>query len=404
MPRKVNRIPYFICTGVSGLQLGVLFAWTYYRDPLATMFPSWTASQLSLVFSVHNVTVVILALVSGVLLKYLKPRTLVAMSSAMVLIGLGAFPYFPQNDPNAAYIMLFICFGIVNAASAGFGGISIPAAYQPWAPDHLGLLTGILFMVCGCSPILFGYICSLLIPAVGVLRAVQILGIIGCIVLAVTLPWCKQPGPDVVLPAPKTKENAASAHDHTWKEVLRSPVFWFFFLYNAMARSVGMILLDLGGMMAITFGAAALFGLVASPANGVASVIGGLIQDRIGVSKTILLSCGLLVLGSLLFISGNILSSALLVVIALVLGGAGFGFCMMMGASATRVLFGGKYFAQNYSFVAISGALAGVSGYLAGLLLDRFSNYSAVFILIMALSILSLVFGLLLVGARKRRP
>ena len=405
MKKTNSRVPYFICTIASGLQLGALFTWSYYRESLTELFPSWTAGQLSLVFSMQNITVVILALVSGVLLKYLKPRALVAMGAAGVLIGLGAFPLFPTDNPGAAYIMLFICFGIFAASASGFSGIAIPAAYQPWFPDHLGLLTGVLFLFSGISPIILGYICSLLIPTVGVLRAVQILGFIGCFLLAVTLPWCKMPGPDVKLPPPKTIENAASAHDYSWKDVLRSPLFWCFFLYNIMARSVGMVLLDLGGTIAGAFGAATLLGLMTSPANGAASVAGGFIQDRIGTSKTILISCGLLVLGSLLLITGNVSGSAYLVITALVAGGAGFGFSLVIGAAATRILFGNKYFAQNYGIITLSLAPAAAFGYLAGRLLDRFGNYSGVFILIMVLSVLSLVCGLVLArlkGASKK--
>jgi len=401
MKNKVNRTPYFVCTGLSGLQMGIMFTWTYYRDFLASMFPSWSASRLSLIFSMHNITVVVLALVSGVLLRYLKPRTLVAMAAVMSLIGLGAFPFLPLNNSGAAYVMLFICFGIVAAASPGFGGIAIPAAYQPWVPDHLGLLTGILFLASGCSPILFGYICSLLIPIVGVLRTVQIIGVIAFLLLIVTLRWCKAPGPDVELPYPKTVENAASKYNYSWKEILRSPLFWLFFLYCCMARSIGVILQDLGGMIAITFGVAALLGLVTAPANGAASVIGGVIQDRIGLNKTIFLACGIFVFCSLLFILGNISGSAFLGVTALVFGGAGLGVTQVVCASGTRILFGDKYYAQNYSFMTMSLAPAAAGGYIAGLLLDRFGNYNGVFILVLSLSALSLVFGLMLVRSRR---
>jgi len=382
------------------MELGVLFAWSYFRESLAELFPSWTAGQLSLVFSMHNITVVITALITGVLLKYLKQRTLVAIAAAAILIGCGVFPFFPLDNPGMTYLLLFISFGIVAASASGFAGITIPTAYQPWFPDHLGLLTGVLFLIAGSSPILFGYICSLLIPVVGVMRTVQILGFIGCGLLVITLPWCKTPGPDVELPPPKTEENAASAHDFTWKEVLKSPLFWSFFLYNCMARSVGMVLLDLGGTIAVAFGVAALFGLFTAPANGAASVIGGAIQDRIGVGKTILLSGGILIVGGLLFLSGHFSNNALLVVMALIVGGAGYGISLVTGASATRILFGNKYYAQNYSFITISIAPAAASGFLAGTLLDKIGNYSGVFSLVLVLSVLSLVCGLFLIRSK----
>lgn len=401
MKTKVNRVPYFICIAASGLQLGVVFSWSYFRDSLATLFPTWTAARLSLVFSMHNVTVVVTALITGVLLKYLKQRTLVAMAGAVVLIGFGVFPLFPLDNPGAAYIMLFISFGVVAASSSGFAGISVPTVYQPWFPDHLGLLTGVLFMASGLSPIIFGYICSLLIPAVGVLRAVQILGAIMFVIIVATLPWCKTPGPDVKLPPPKITENSSNTRDYTLKEVLRNPLYWCFFLYTAMARSVGIVLLDLGGTIAVAFGVATLLGLIISPANGAASVIGGIIQDRIGIGRTILLSCGMLVLSSLLLISGSIADSAFAIITALIIGGLGYGVSLVISASATRILFGDKHYAQNYSFLTVSLVPAAASGYLAGALLDRIGNYSGVFIMVLILCILSLVCGLILVRSKE---
>ena len=384
----------------SGLQLGAIFSWSYFRDSLATLFPTWTAARLSLVFSMHNVTVVITALITGALLKYLKQRTLVAMAAAVVLVGFGAFPFFPADNPGAAYIMLFICFGVVAASASGFAGISVPTVYQPWFPDHLGLLTGVLFLASGLSPMLFGYICSLLIPVVGVLRAVQILGIIIFVLVVATLPWCRTPGPGVRLPPPKNTENASSSRNYSLKEVLRSPLYWCFFLYTALARSVGLVLLDLGGTIAIAFGVATLLGLIISPANGAASVVGGAIQDRIGIGKTILLSCGILVLGSLLLLAGNITDSAFLIITALILGGLGYGISLVISASATRIFFGDKHYAQNYSFLTLSLVLAAASGYFAGVLLDKVGNYSGVFILVLVLSVLSLVSGLILVRSK----
>jgi MFS family permease len=154
MKKKLNRTPIYVCAVLTGIEMGALFSWSYFRDPLAKLFPEWSASRLSLVFSTHNVTVVLVALLTGILLKRLKPRTILMASAVTLLIGFGCFPLLPKEDPQTAYAMLLILFGVVAASSAGMSGIAATAAYQPWVPDRLGLLTGIIFLVAGCSPIL----------------------------------------------------------------------------------------------------------------------------------------------------------------------------------------------------------------------------------------------------------
>jgi MFS family permease len=399
---KRSRLPIYVCAVLTGIEMGALFSWSYFRDPLSALFPEWSASQLSLVFSTHNITVVVVALLTGVMLKRLKPRTVLMASALTLLIGFGLFPFLPIENPGAAYVMLLLIFGVVAASSAGMSGIAATAAYQPWVPDRLGLLTGIIFLVAGCSPILLGLICSRLIPVVGVLHAVQILGLICFLCILATMPWCKLPDAAAFTPLPSDTDKTVSRRDYTWQEILCSPLFWFFFLYNAAARSVGIILSDLGGAIAIAFGASALFGLLFAPANGAVSVIGGAVLDRIGVAKTMMISCGLLILCGGMLLLGNAADNVVIVVVALIIGGAGYGISLVMGASATRLLFGDKYYAQNYSFITISIALAAASGYTAGRILDRFDgSYFGVFAFVLLLGALAFVFTWLM--NRRRR-
>jgi MFS family permease len=395
---RVNRTPIFICAALTGIEMGALFTWSYFREPLAALFPEWSASQLSFVFSLHNVTVVAVALLTGVLLRKFQPRTILMASAATLCLGYALIGFLPRDNPGAAYIMLLLSFGVVAASSAGMSGIASTAAYQPWAPDKLGLLTGIMFLVAGASPLILGFICSRLILVFGVLRAVQMVGGIVFLCILVTMPWCKPPGPNVVFPEAKVAANVSSAHDYTWREALSNPIFWLFFFYNAAARSAGIIMSDLGGTIAIAFGASALFGLLFAPANGVVSVVGGVLLDRIGVNRTMLISCGLLTVCGATLLLGNAVGSAALTIAALIFGGAGYGISVMLGASATRILFGNKYYAQNYSFVTVSIAAAAASGFAAGGILDAMDGaFGGVFLFVLVLGVICLALTIALI-------
>jgi OFA family oxalate/formate antiporter-like MFS transporter len=384
--------------------MGALFTWSYFREPLAELFPEWSARQLSLVFSLHNVTVVVVALLTGILLRKFQPRTILMASATTLCLGYALIGFLPRDNPGMAYIMLLICFGVVAASSAGMSGIAGTAAYQPWVPDLLGLLTGIIFLIAGASPIILGFICSRLVPVVGVLHAVQIIGGIAFLCVLVTMPWCKLPDASVVFPHAPVVANIPSPHNYTWKEVLISPIFWLFFFYNAAARSAGIIMSDLGGTIAIAFGASALFGLLFAPANGVMSVIGGMLLDKIGVNKTMLFSSGLLVVCGGMLLLGDAANSATITIIALIFGGGGYGVSLVLGASATRILVGDRYYAQNYSFVTVSIAIAAASGFAAGSILDYMRGaFGGVFLFILVIGLICVALTVTLIRLAGKR-
>jgi MFS family permease len=127
------------------------------------------------------------------------------------------------------------------------------------------------------------------------------------------------------------------------KEVLMSPLFWVFFLFCALNRGAGLIMTDLGGTIATAFGAATIMGLIFSPANGVASLLGGVSFDRLGQNRTLLISAAMMVLCGISLVVGNYMSSIFLLLLGLILGGASYGMQMTVAATATRTLFGNKF-------------------------------------------------------------
>jgi hypothetical protein len=112
----------------------------------------------------------------------------------MLLIGYGLFPYLPVNNPQSAYVMLIICFTCIAASASGLCGIIMTSVFPVWVPEHMGLVAGVAVTSCGIAPFYLGAYCGALIPNVGVLRAVQILGITVFIMVMITLPWCRFPG------------------------------------------------------------------------------------------------------------------------------------------------------------------------------------------------------------------
>lgn len=401
--KKRSTLPYYICAFFSGNVMGALFTWSYFRGALSALFPTWTAGQLSTVFGIHNVIVVCVMLVIGQLIRKVNPKVLALIGGLMMLIGFGLFPLLPVDNPSAAYVMLIICFSCIAASASSFSGLIMMAVYPMWVPEHMGLVVGIAVTAANISPFYFGALCGVLIPAIGILRTVQIIGIIVFLMILFTLRWCRFPGPGDNLPTPKTQENKVSEHDYTLKEVLKSPLFWAFFLYCAFNRGCGLIMADLGGSIATAFGTATILGLIFSPASAVASITGGMAADKIGLVKTLLFTAVIMVLCGLALVLGNATSSAALLIIGIALGGFSYGAQMTISATATRVMFGNKYYGQNYSIINASIGIGAACGIFSGALIDNMGGaFTGVFVFVLALGTSTILLSLLIKGYFKK--
>ena len=401
---KTTRWPYVLAAMVTGFFNGTLYTWSYIRDELGLLFPSWSASNLSFIFSIHNVTVCAALIGTGLILKRVSHRTMLFIAGTTMLTGFALFPLLPVDRPNLAFGMTIVLFGIIAASSVGMTVIAGYALYTRWLPEHTGKLLGAMALAHSITPIVLGAICSQLIPVVGTLQAVRFVGIGTAALLYATLPLAKLPGPHVKLPpAPAPKDNP-DQKEYTPREMLRIPSFWLLFLFNMVMRTSGLIIIDVGGSIAIYFGMSALLGLLYSPANGVANIAGGFLIDRLGTARVMLLCGGTLMLGAFLMLLGNATGNGILVIAGILAGGLSYGCCVVHSSASTRYLFGGKNYAQNLSFVQTSIMLAAFGGFLAGKLLDRLEgDFIGVFILILCLAISGIVLGICMGSYMKKQ-
>ena len=389
-----HRWPRLIAAVINGFLLGILLTWSYFRDDLGTLFPSWSASNLSLVFSIHNVSVCIALFLTGLLLKRLSHRTMLFIAATMLLAGFGSFPFLPADHPELALVLASVFFGVIAACSIGIGVSAGYSLYTQWMPDQPGKLIGIMSLACSVAPIIAGAVCSRLIPIVGVLHAVRWVGIVVAALIYATLPLAKPPGPDFKMPSVPSRMNNTNQADCSPREMLLMPSFWLLLAFNAVIRTSGLIIIDFGGSIAIHFGAAALVGLLFSPATGVANIVGGVLVDKLSTPRVMYLCSGLILVSAILLLSGNAAGSAFLATAGLIAGGFSYGCCTVHCSASVRVLFGPKHYAQNLGYVQMSILLAAGGGYLAGRLLDsRGGNYQGVFILILVFALVSVACG-----------
>jgi len=398
-----TRWPYILAAVVTGFFNGTLYTWTYIRDELGYLFPTWSAGDLSFIFSIHNVAVCATLIGTGILLKRVSSRFMLFISGAAMAVGFGLFPFLPVDRPDVAYVMVAILFGIIAASSVGMTIIASYALYAKWAPDHTGKLLGAMALAHSIAPIALSAICSRLIPVVGTLSAVRWVGVGAAALLYLTLPLAKPPGPDVRLPPAPVRVDNPNQKEYTPGRMLKIPAFWILFAFNMVMRTSGLIMIDFGGSIAIYFGLSALLGLLYSPSNGVANIIGGFLVDRLGTAKVMIL-CGLaLLVGGGMMLAGNVIGSGPLVISGLLVGGLSYGCCIVQNAASMRYLFGSKNYAQNFGYVQTSIMVAAFGGYIAGSLLDKQQgSFQGVFIMILCFAIVGIGTGVAMGAFMKR--
>jgi OFA family oxalate/formate antiporter-like MFS transporter len=398
--KRVNRVPVFFAAMFTVGMGGYLFTWSYFRDGLRGLYPEWTESQLSLPFSVHNITVIFMLFVAGFLLRKLSNRTVVLAGIVALFVGLGLFAFLPEDNPQTALVLIVVCFGIIAALSVGIGAVVSFDTYQPWFPERVGLTSGIWTMWGGGSPIVLGALCGVYTQHFGVLKGIALLGVTLTAILLLTLFFAKKPGEDVRLPQPKSHPNAHFS-DLRPGEMLRTSGFWHLFLFNLFARAAGLIVTDLGGTIAADLGVATLAGLLFAPANGISSVIGGYLMDRIRLSRVILLYVLVLFAGGLVLVLGNAAASAPLILTGMVLVGLSYGGTNVGSVAAVRIMFGDTHYAQNLSFIVASAGPASLSVFFTGWLIQRAGgSYTPAFVLILVLSIAAVIDCIIMIKTR----
>ena len=399
--QKVNRVPIFIAALLSVGMGGYLFTWSYFRDSLGELFPTWSATQLSLPFSLHNITVVTMILLTAPLLKRFSNRKVLAFGATSLLIGFGVFPLLPEDNPKMALIMLCLAFSLIAACSAGIGAVASFDTYQPWFPERIGLTSGVWMLWGGGAPMLIGALCGVLTAAFGVLRAVQIIGIILAVFLYISLIYAKKPGPDIKLPEPKKKPNAVFFADLTTKQMLMTSAFYHIFIFNLCTRCAGFIISDLGGTLAIDFGAPTITGLLFAPANGISAVIGGILADKIKFGHVIFLYAVLLLTGGISLYFGGLTDSSFLILFGITCVGFGLGGSSVGSVTAVRIMFGATHYAQNVSLVVFSSGFATLAVLLSGKLLSLSGgSYTPVFILVIAFGAIAVIDGIIMLRTK----
>jgi len=362
------------------LALGTLYAWSIFVAPLEKEF-GWKRADTSMVFTIAVVVFALTFIVAGRLQDKFGPFW-VSLTGG-VLVSLGFFLCAFTHSLN----YLYVCFGVIGGLGNGFGYSTPIPVMAKWFPDKRGLAVGLAVGGYGGGSAIFGPLANLkLIPAYGVHTTFMILGGIFLVMTVFGAFLLHNPPvgykPAGWAPAPAAKA-AATTHEFSPGEVLRTPAFYFMWVAYALGTSPGLLwfsqLVPFAKSVGVTGAALATMTLVVGAVgNASGRILSGWMSDALGRLNTLrlMIAISMISMPILYLVGGNV---TLLYGMVFIVYWC-YGTQLSVNASTTADFWGTKNAGLNYGMLFTAWGVAGIIGpRIAGVLFDKYKNYQMAF-------------------------
>ncbi len=406
-----NRLQYAAAAVFMQVLLGIVYAWSIFRAPLAQLH-GWSNAQ-----TIAPYRYSLLAFAAGMILAGFwqdrqGPR--IVASAGGFLLGTGCLLAAFLGDTVSG---LIFAYGIVAGVGVGFAYVTPIAMCIKWFPDKRGMIVGLAVMGFGVGPLLFGPLLETLLgndPArLGetiprtflILAAIFYTGVIGSAQLYRVPPagW---------KPAGWTPTAARTgATEMPPGQMVRTWQFYALWIVYFLGTSVGLTAIGEATPL-IKEMAKTNTMMTAGTALGIMSVFNGLgrlgwgsVSDRLGRKSAMLGMCAVSILACVGFLRTP--NSFLPLLTGLCLAAFAYGGYLALVPSLTADYFGPKNVGANYGLVFSAWGICGflVPGYFARIM-DHAkaaggvaAGYQEVYLTLAVLALLCA-----LVGATLRAP
>ncbi len=404
--QKRNRWVFVIAGVIVLLLAGVIYAWSVMSQPISASHPAWTATQLSITFTLAMAFFCTGNLVVGLLSKKLSPRIYVILTAVLFLAG-----FLTASMTSDGLWTLYVGFGVLCGLGSGFAYNIVLSTISAWFPDKQGLASGILLMGFGLSSFLIGKIYTAATPSDGSMGWCVTFRVIGVVIFAVIFLasfFFVRPGEDFVPPAPsKAKTVREPAADLTPGGMVRKGSFWLFYIWITMTGAAGMVLVSQASGIALEVGPEISAGTIAtvvgmiSILNAVGRVVFGALFDRRGFRLTMAVDILAFAVSSLILILTLRISSFPLVVVGFMVGGFAYGGPGPIASAFSSDFYGRTHYSANFSIIITNGIIASFGSTIAGRLFDISQSYMSSAVMLLGITAVSF---LAFIGIRRPQP
>ena len=136
--------------------VGVFYAWSLFRLELLTFFPTWSASETAMNFTIYITFFCSGGLLGGKLATYWGRRMTLRISALLILLGGVLFSSIQSFQASAALLMVYLSYGIIFGVGSGIAYNVIISGVGELFPQNSGLVSGILLTGFGFGSLFLG--------------------------------------------------------------------------------------------------------------------------------------------------------------------------------------------------------------------------------------------------------
>jgi len=389
------------------LALGSLYAWSMFLPKLKADpdFKGYAPTQMALTYTIAVVVFALTFVVGGRLQDKKGPTVSSVLGGILVSLG------FFLSGTAHSLTTLYIFFGVLIGLGNGFGYATPIPVMAKWFPDRRGLAVGLAVAGYGGGSAVFGKLgLNYLIPTYGWRTTFMILGGIFFVMTMIGAALLKNPPvgyrPAGWTPPPATAKAAATTHEFTPSETLRTPTFYFMWIAYALGCSAGqMVISQLVPFISTSLkgtgmdpkaiaGYAGTAFIVGATGNALGRILSGAMSDVMGRINVLRLMIGIsaVAMPLLFLVGGNVV---LLFAVAFAVYWC-YGTQLSVNGSAASDFWGTKNAGLNYGMLFTAWGVSGVIGPMVGAkLLQSSGGYKTPFYTAAVLAAIALVAELL---------
>ena len=299
---------------------------------------------------------------------------------------------------------LYFTYGVLGGFGTGIIYVGIIGLMVRWFPDRRGLATGLAAAGYGFGAFFSSFPIDAMIKSSGYAHALVVWGVIQGAIGIIAAQGLRTPPENYRVSAPATAIAAQQTRrSYSPREMLQSPVFYLLFLMMSMMSTSGLMVVSNVGPFAKEFGVADMLvlGMAALPlsltlsrvTNGLTRPFFGWVSDHIGREVTMALAFSLEAAAILVLFA--FISQPALFVVLTGLVFFGWGEIFSLFPSTLTDTFGPRYAATNYGFLYIAQGVGSIlGGPAAAFLKETTGNWTAVFVTVAVLDILTAVLAI----------
>ena len=394
--KNLNRWVRAIVGVIILLMAGLIYSWTVMSKTIGAS-RDWSASQLSLTFTIVMAFFCLGSLLGGIFSKKIKPRIYILASGVFFFFGF-LIASFTGDSPA----LLYIGFGVLCGLGAGFAYNGVMGSISPWFPDKQGLISGVLLMGFGFSSFIIGKVFAAVAPSDGTdtwKSVYLVMGIVIVILMIICSFFVARPDADYVAPAASNPKKVVRepASEMKTVQMLKQPTFWLFYVWAIMVSAAGLALVGQASGIASQVGTtvsdgniATVVGLI-SIVNGVSRIIYGALYDKIGYKLTMLLDMISFIVTAVILILALTTNSFVLIIIGFICGGFAYGGVTPMQSALISDFYGRTYYSTNFSVVVTNLMIGSFASTVAGNLYDASQSYMSTIYMMIIVTVVSFI-------------